>query len=96
MEEGHGCVKADLTGEIGNRAGRNSVNVDKDVKDSDTVSLGPESTDMISHHVTQWVYFVSKNQGTEWKHPLGMAPGNLLIPAKCLGILLIDVVSFAL
>lgn len=53
MLERHGCVKGDLTGEIRSRAGRNSVNVDKDVKDSDTVSLGPELTDMTSHHVTQ-------------------------------------------
>lgn len=53
MLERHGCVKADLAGEITSRAGRNSVIVDKDVKDSDTVSLGPESTDMTSHHVTQ-------------------------------------------
>lgn len=53
MLERHGCVKAGLTVEIRSRAGRNSVSVDKDVKGSDTVSVGPASTDMTSHHVTQ-------------------------------------------
>lgn len=73
MLERHGCVKGDLTGEIRSRAGRNSVNVDKDVKDSDTVSLGPELIDMTSHHVTQWVCLQKSGhwiRNTLWEWPL--------------------------
>jgi len=51
MLERHGSVKAALMEEIRSGAGRNTVNVHRDVKDADAVSPGNESTDMNSLHV---------------------------------------------
>lgn len=82
MLERHGCVKVDLMGEIRSRAGRNSVSVDKDVKDTDAVSPGTESTDMNSHHVFWRFHFVTKNQGAEYKHPIGNSPWTFLTSAQ--------------